>query len=88
MTKLRYSAGLLAIALAAVSTVATGAVLKSAPQKLAFQGTKPMPEPPGGGGGLAFQGTKPMPEPPGGGGGLAFQGTKPMPEPPGGGGGI
>ena len=63
--KVRNSAGLLAIALAAIGSVAIGQVSRPGPQEFAFQGTKPMPPPPGGG--LAFQGTKPMPPPPGGG---------------------
>jgi hypothetical protein len=79
--KLRNSAGLLAVAMTAIASFAIGQVAGTGPQELAFQGTKPMPPPPGGG--VAFQGTKPMPPPPGG--GVAFQGTKPMPPPPGGG---
>ena len=81
MIRVRNYVGLVAIALASVAVVAAGQVSRTAPQELAFQGTKPMPPPPGGG--VAFQGTKPMPPPPGG--GVAFQGTKPMPPPPGGG---
>jgi hypothetical protein len=81
MTKVRNLVCVFAISLVAVAAVAAGQVSGTSPQELAFQGTRPMPPPPGGG--VAFQGTRPMPPPPGG--GLAFQGTRPMPPPPGGG---